>query len=258
MSDFSIETAITLVESGVDFPVDFDDLWQWVEYSRKDNALVVLQKEMVESIDFIISLQTQENKNGGLSGRPTTKYYMTVESAKHFAMLARTPKGKQVRNYFIEAERRMRMLEKERVQPAAELSVNELAARLTLALTSEVQELKAKVEVVEQQSTDVLHQVEKLTATKRFREVKASRAKPNSYRNRIDSEVEDIALNNKVPKQDVYKQLYAHYYALNPQHDSYQDYAIYSPLSLSRIAYLEEMNRIAELHKALKSFKFTM
>lgn len=105
LTQFSIELAQSLVESTEQYPVDFDDLWYWCEYSNKANALRVLQREMAESIDFTQIIRIDENKIGDLRGRPTTKYYLTVDAAKMFAMMAGTSKGKEVRKYFLECER---------------------------------------------------------------------------------------------------------------------------------------------------------
>ncbi len=98
---FSLSVAESLYNSTEQFPVDFDDLWQWCGYSRKDNALVVLQREMLESIDFSTSLKSQ----GIFGTKPTTKYYLTIDATKMFAMMAKTEKGREVRKYFIQCEK---------------------------------------------------------------------------------------------------------------------------------------------------------
>ncbi|GGL15604.1 antA/AntB antirepressor family protein [Deinococcus radiotolerans] len=41
-------------------------------------------------------------------GRPATQYHLTVDLAKEVAMLERTPRGKALRRYFIDAERALR------------------------------------------------------------------------------------------------------------------------------------------------------
>lgn len=55
-----------------------------------------------EGRDFISFL----SKSSG--GRPETDYILTLDTAKEISMLQRTEKGKQIRNYFIAAEKALR------------------------------------------------------------------------------------------------------------------------------------------------------
>jgi anti-repressor protein len=65
MTEFNLNVAQSLVESNEKFPVDFDDAWQWLEYSRKDNAKTNLLKcGFVEEIDFRL-LNLQETRPDG-------------------------------------------------------------------------------------------------------------------------------------------------------------------------------------------------
>jgi hypothetical protein len=59
---FSLELAKQLYDSTERFPIDFDDAWVWLEYSRKDNAKASFMKcGFVEGIDFQV-LISQELK----------------------------------------------------------------------------------------------------------------------------------------------------------------------------------------------------
>jgi len=62
---------MALVTAKEDYPVDFDSAWQWLEYSRKDNAKTAfLKMDFVESVDYI-SLNLKESApGGGLTHRP--------------------------------------------------------------------------------------------------------------------------------------------------------------------------------------------
>jgi hypothetical protein len=57
-----------IVQSAEEFPVDFDDAWQWIGYSTKGNALRVLKENFEESIDFCLSeMISKKEGRGGLN-----------------------------------------------------------------------------------------------------------------------------------------------------------------------------------------------
>lgn len=66
----------------------------WIEYQIESMGLI-------EAEDFSPILV----KSTG--GRPSVEYALTIETAKHLAMATRTEKGKQVRAYFIECEKKL-------------------------------------------------------------------------------------------------------------------------------------------------------
>jgi len=55
-----------------------------------------------ENKDYVVFAQKGENLSGG---RPSSEYIITTEGAKHIAMISNTPRGKIVRDYFIECEK---------------------------------------------------------------------------------------------------------------------------------------------------------
>lgn len=60
-----------------------------------------------ENEDFVVFTQTGENP---LGGRPVKDYFISLDMAKHLAMLQRSEVGKTVRTYFIEHEKRSRAI----------------------------------------------------------------------------------------------------------------------------------------------------
>lgn len=59
--------------------------------------------KLIENKDFAIFPEKGEN-----SGRPRIQYALTIDAAKHIALMAGTEKGFEVREYFIEAEKKLR------------------------------------------------------------------------------------------------------------------------------------------------------
>jgi anti-repressor protein len=83
-------------------------------------------------------------------GRPSIDYALTLDCAKEIAMIQRTPKGKQAREYFITCEKRLREASKPlSTLDMLELSIKQLRdqeLKLT-AIETDVRELKAATQV---------------------------------------------------------------------------------------------------------------
>ena len=92
------------------FPVDFDDAWQWVGYSTKQKAKDALERAFVEGEDYHINRKVKvvKRKQGG--GTAADSINLSLDCFKAFCMMAGTEKGKEVRRYFIEAEKRLRQI----------------------------------------------------------------------------------------------------------------------------------------------------
>lgn len=97
---FNLVIAQQLIDSDDEFPVNFEDAWQWLGYSRKDKALDTLKSYFEFGLDF----STMRGKSP-TGGRPSDSYSLTVSCLKEFGMIAKTAQGKLIRKYFIECER---------------------------------------------------------------------------------------------------------------------------------------------------------
>lgn len=82
------------------YPVDFDNLWEELEYTRKDSAKDILIQNYSENIEYVFFRSLPE-KSG--RGRPVENIYLTLEAAQKFALQSRTKKGKTIADFFIQS-----------------------------------------------------------------------------------------------------------------------------------------------------------
>lgn len=94
--------------------VNARDLHKQLEIDTRFNDWInryLLKLGFLQDIDYIVKkfdYSKMSNQKGRGGDRRSETYLVTVETAKHLAMIAKTPKGKEVRNYFIEVERKYR------------------------------------------------------------------------------------------------------------------------------------------------------
>lgn len=113
MTDFNLTTALNLIESTEQFPVDFDDAWVWYGFSRKDHAKRNFDSsDFIETVDYVVLPLTEESDNQALLSpqekavlQRKQKIKLTLECFKSWGMMIGTPKGKEVRKYFLECEK---------------------------------------------------------------------------------------------------------------------------------------------------------
>lgn len=129
--DLTPEVVFNLVHSENQFPIDFDDAWKWIGYSRKDNAkIALLGAGFLEDKDFRVFLNDQENSRGG---RPSEKITLTIDCFKSFCMMAGTDRGRAVRRYFLDCESEL----KRRIAKASEDHVKRVEAATLKVYTLE-------------------------------------------------------------------------------------------------------------------------
>ena len=88
--------------SNNDFIIEFDNIWKWVGFSRKDPAKRLLEKYFVLDLDYKqVFHQPVENLKGG---RPQEQILMTINTFKKFCLKADTKKADEIHNYYIKLE----------------------------------------------------------------------------------------------------------------------------------------------------------
>ena len=81
-----------IAQSGEQYPINFDDAWQWVGYARKDPALRTLKANFEEGFDFDSTLKwDQDSRHGG--DRRSVKYHLTTDCFLKFCLRPRKDKA---------------------------------------------------------------------------------------------------------------------------------------------------------------------
>ncbi|MCC5646382.1 antA/AntB antirepressor family protein [Nostoc sp. CHAB 5824] len=99
---FDESLASSLYESDDLFPIDLDDAWQWLGYTKKQTCLDNLKDDFTDGVDF---LRAGIKSSGG---RPSEVYLLSVDCFKTLGMMAGTKQGKIIRGYFLKCERELR------------------------------------------------------------------------------------------------------------------------------------------------------
>ncbi|MFB2832909.1 hypothetical protein [Floridanema evergladense] len=112
-------------QAGEQFPVPFDIAWQIAGYSRKDSAKRKLPKRLQGEV-FHISV---ENSNAE-GGRPKEIIKLSCDGLKHLALMAETEQGDAIRQYFIECEKKWRLVQQCKPEVASEIEILKMKIEL--------------------------------------------------------------------------------------------------------------------------------
>jgi len=108
-----------------DFVVDFEFVWKYLEFSRKDSAKRLLEKHFTKDIDYIInSIRTEiiiptnfaplkcgteindgnDTVNENRGGHNKENIYLSINTFKKFCLYSDTKKSHTIHNYYIKLE----------------------------------------------------------------------------------------------------------------------------------------------------------
>lgn len=185
-----IEIITGYLQSNNDFPVDFEAFWKWCGFARKDSAKRTLEKNFIKGVDYILHRVVENNP---VSKSNPLIIYLTTDCAKSFAMLAQTEKGKEVRVYFLECEKRLKAL----TQPTSIFDVMESAIQ-------QLREQDVRITALEESKRK---SEEELAAISE----EPTQALFADTRKALDNLVKAYAVANEQNPQDVYRVLYLNF-----------------------------------------------
>ena len=93
--------------SNNDFIIDFDTIWKWVCFTRKDHAKRLLEKYFVLDLDYkiLLPLKGEQNlKQDKRGGNNKETILLTINTFKKFCLKADTKKADEIHNYYIKLE----------------------------------------------------------------------------------------------------------------------------------------------------------
>ncbi len=97
-----------------DFVIDLDNVWNWLGFSQKNNAKILLEKQFVINKDYkkLLLLQQKQTfaseasgeKKSSRGGHNKEIIMLNVETFKKLCLKAGTKKADEVHDYFIKLE----------------------------------------------------------------------------------------------------------------------------------------------------------
>lgn len=85
--------------------IDAKELHQFLKIKTPFNHWIARR---IDEYQFKLNQDFWSNLTKRAKGRPTTDYQLTLDMAKELAMIERNDKGRQIRQYFIACEKKMR------------------------------------------------------------------------------------------------------------------------------------------------------
>lgn len=144
-----LEGWIEAERNGAEFPVPFDLAWGIAGYSMKHHGkrkLVSPKSQLIEGTDYFT-----RSGESSQSGRSSDSINLTCDAFKQFCLLAETEEGRQIRQYFIEAEKKWRLVQQTAPAVAEEVEV--------LALKIELAKIEAQRAALEDKNLSLRHYV---------------------------------------------------------------------------------------------------
>ncbi|EPT6277975.1 antA/AntB antirepressor family protein [Escherichia coli] len=85
----------------------------------------ISEYEFIENQDYIL-LSNLGKQTSGRGGHNRKDYHLTLDTAKELAMVERNEKGRQIRRYFIECEKKLRNIQPVQAEPQPQFTAEEI------------------------------------------------------------------------------------------------------------------------------------
>ena len=131
----------------VDFIVDLDDIWQWLGFNKKFNAIRLLEHFFVLNKDYKkLAPPYGGARLGSYGGHNIQKFFLNIKTFKSLCLKAQTKKADEIHEYYIKLEELINeVLEEEALEMKNKLLIkdNELIAKENLIINANQDKLKA-------------------------------------------------------------------------------------------------------------------
>ena len=115
-----------LERNGVEFPVPFESAWPIAGYATKGSAKRSMTGFLSDGRDFVFNSLLKSN-----GGRSSQDYRLSCDAFKELCMLSRSAQGKATREYFIDAEKKWKLVGQ--VSPEFAQNIEVLKLKIELA-----------------------------------------------------------------------------------------------------------------------------
>jgi len=87
-----------------DFVIDLDNVWKWLDFSQKQRAKEILEKNFIIDKDYKCLLTDESEQKKGRGGHNIKKYLLNVNTFKKICLKAGTKKADEIHDYYIKME----------------------------------------------------------------------------------------------------------------------------------------------------------
>ena len=103
-----------------DFVIDLDGIWQWIGFSQKVSAKLLLEKNFIEDTDYKITGSLERKQKDARGGHNKEVIMLTINTFKRFCLKAGTKKSDEIHEYYIKMEKTLQEVVMEECQALAE------------------------------------------------------------------------------------------------------------------------------------------